>query len=72
MLRIIKNKSFDKFYKILQIHFKIHEYNKDPYEAKYEFLIDKHEQIGVKHFEDLKNFVEYANNCAIHEKSRKY
>ena len=26
---------------------------KDPYEAKYQYLINKREQLGLKHFDDL-------------------
>ena len=31
---------------------KIYLYAKDPYEAKYEFLIKKREDVGTKHFND--------------------
>ena len=31
---------------------KIYLYAKDPYEAKYQFLINKKESIGLKHFDD--------------------
>ena len=41
---------------------KIYLYAKDPYEAKYQFLIKKHEDVGKKHFNDLKDFIEYSNN----------
>ena len=37
-------------------------YSKDPYEAKYQFLIDKRESAGQKHFNDLKVFIEYSND----------
>ena len=40
---------------------KIYLYAKDPYEAKYEFLIEKHKDVGIKHFNDLKAFIEYSN-----------
>ena len=33
-------------------------YAKDPYEAKYEFLIGKQESTGLKHFNDSKAFME--------------
>ena len=33
---------------------KIYLYAKDPYEAKYKFLINKRKSIGIKHFNDLK------------------
>ena len=35
---------------------KIYLYAKDPYEAKYQFLINKRERIGLKHFNDPKAF----------------
>ena len=37
-------------------------YVKDPYEAKYNFLINKKKNTALKHFNDLKAFVEYAND----------
>ena len=39
----------------------IYLYAKDQYEAKYQFLISKRENIGLKHFNDLKAFIEYSN-----------
>ena len=41
---------------------KIYLYAKDPYEAKYQFLINKRESIGLKHFNDPKAFLEYSND----------
>ena len=41
---------------------KIYLYAKDPYEAKYQFLINKRESIGLKHFNDPKVFIEYSND----------
>ena len=35
---------------------------KDPYEAKYQFLINKQERTGLKHFNDSKSFIEYSND----------
>ena len=32
---------------------------KDPYEAKYQFLINKRESTGLKHLNDPKAFIEY-------------
>ena len=37
-------------------------YAKDPYEDMYQFLINKRESIGLKHFNDPKAFIEYSNN----------
>ena len=36
-------------------------YAKDPYEAKYQYLIDKRESVGINHFSDPKAFIEYSN-----------
>ena len=35
---------------------------KDPYEAKYQFLITKRESTGLNHFNDPKVFIEYSND----------
>ena len=35
---------------------------KDPYEAKYQFVINKRESTGLKHFNDPKAFIEYSND----------
>ena len=40
----------------------IYLYAKDPYEAKYQFLIKKREDVGTKQFNDSKAFIEYSNN----------
>ena len=37
-------------------------YAKDLYEDKYQFLINKRESIGLKHFNDPKAFIEYSND----------
>ena len=37
-------------------------YAKDPNEAKYQFLINKRESVGLKHFNDPKAFIEYSND----------
>ena len=41
---------------------KIYLYAKDTYEDKYQFLINKRESIGLKHFNDPKAFIEYSND----------
>ena len=41
---------------------KVYLYAKDPYETKYQFLINKRESTGLKHFNDPKAFTEYSNN----------
>ena len=40
---------------------KIYLYAKDPYEAKYQYLINKREKVGLGHFDDPKAFMEYSN-----------
>ena len=37
-------------------------YAKDPYEDKYQFLINKTESVGLKHFNDPKVFIEYSDD----------
>ena len=41
---------------------KIYLYAKDPYENKYQHLIDKRESVGLKHFNDPKSFIEYSDD----------
>ena len=41
---------------------KIYLYAKNPYEAKYQFLIDKRESTVLKYFNDPKTFIEYTND----------
>ena len=41
---------------------KIYLYAKDPYKAKYQFLINKRESTWLKHFNDPKAFIEYSND----------
>ena len=41
---------------------KIYLYAKDPYEAKYQFLINERESMELNHFNDPKDFTEYLNN----------
>ena len=38
---------------------KIYLYAKYPYEAKYQYLINKRESVGINHFNDPKAFIEY-------------
>ena len=40
----------------------IYLYAQDPYEAKYQFLINKKESTWLKHFNDPKAFIEYSND----------
>ena len=41
---------------------KIYLYTKDPYEKKYQYLINKREKVGLNHFSDPKAFMEYSND----------
>ena len=41
---------------------KIYLYAKDPHEAKYQYLINKREGVGINHFNDPKAFIEYSND----------
>ena len=40
----------------------IYLYAKYPYEAKYQFLINKRDSTGLKNFNDFKSFIEYSND----------
>ena len=40
----------------------IYLYAKDPYEAKYQLLINKLEKVGLDCFDDPKVFIEYSND----------
>ena len=44
---------------------KIYLYAKNPYDAKYQLLINKRESTGLKHLNDPKAFIEYSNNMNI-------
>ena len=59
---------------------KIYLYLKDLCEAKYQYLINKREGVGINHFNDPKAFIEYSNdthdvykniNCYNHDKENK-
>ena len=41
---------------------KIYLYAKDPYEKKYQYLINKREKVGINHFNDPKTFMEYSKD----------
>ena len=41
---------------------KIYHYAKYPYEDKYQYVINKRESVGLKHFNDPKAFIEYSND----------
>ena len=41
---------------------KIYFYAKDPYEAKYQYLINNRDKVGLKHYDDSKEFIKYSND----------
>ena len=41
---------------------KIYLYAKDLYEAKYQYLTNKREKVGLKYYNDFKVFMEYSND----------
>ena len=41
---------------------KIYLYAKDPYEAKYPYLINAPEKVGLDHYDDPEAFIEYSND----------
>ena len=41
---------------------KIYLYAKDPYEAKYQYLINKRECVGINRLNDPKAFIEFSND----------
>ena len=41
---------------------KIYLCGKDPYEAKYQYLINNREKVGLDHFKDPTVFMEYSND----------
>ena len=41
---------------------KIYLYAKDPHEAKYQYLINKREKVGLDHFKDPRAFMENSND----------
>ena len=41
---------------------KIYLYAKDPYESKYQYLINKGEGVGINHVNDPKAFIDYSND----------
>ena len=41
---------------------KMYLYAKDPYEAKYQYLINKCEKVALIHFDDPKAFIQYSHD----------
>ena len=60
---IWKDKCIIEFNKLTsQILIKYILYAKDPFEEKFQFLINKKESTGLKYFNDSKSFIEYSNH----------
>ena len=70
-LRIWKNKCIIKLINNQPDIETIYLYAKDPYEAKYQFSINKRDSTGLKHFNDPKAFIEYSNNMQDFKKYAK-
>ena len=52
---------------------KIYLYAKDPYEAKYQYLINKREKVALNHYSDPKAFMDYSNNIQdVYKNTEKY
>ena len=69
LLNLMKQQNNDD-YNIID---KIYLYVKDRNEAKCQYLIKKHEEIGLKEHEDTKAFIEYSNNMQnVHTNIEEY
>ena len=52
---------------------KIYLYTKDPYESKYQYLINKRKGVSINHFKDFKAFIEYSNDmCNVYKNINHY
>ena len=52
---------------------RIYLYAKDPYETKYQYLINKRGQVGLVHFNDSKAFMEYSDGMQdVYKKTDDY
>ena len=60
--RIRKKKCSINFNKQSSDIDKIYLYAKNSYEAKYQYLVNKREKVGLHHFDDPKAFIEYSND----------
>ena len=48
-------------------------YVKDPFEAKYQYLINKREKVGLDYYYDSKAFIEYSNDMqGVYKKIEDY
>ena len=68
LLNLMKQQDDDHYSIIVNVYL----YVKDPYEAKYQYLIKKHET-GLKNLKDPKAFIEYSNNMQdVYENIEEY
>ena len=44
-------------------------YAKDPYETKYQYLINRRERVGINHFNDPKAFIDIQMICMMFTKT---
>ena len=52
---------------------KIYLYTKDPYETKYQYLINKRKGVSINYFKDFKAFIEYSNDmCNVYKNINHY
>ena len=53
--------------------YKLYSYVKDPYEVKYQYLINKRWKVGLNHYGDPKAFIEYSNDMQdVYKNVEKY
>ena len=62
LIRIWKNNLLSTLIKNQPDIDKIYLHAKDPYEAKYQYLINKREGVDINYFNDPKAFMEYSND----------
>ena len=52
---------------------KIYLYAKDLHETKYQYLTNKREKVGLKHYDDPKDFIQYSNDMQdVYKNVEKY
>ena len=67
-----KNKCVNKFKKYLYLYF-IYLYVKNPYEVKYQYLINKNEKVDLRHCDYPKTFIEHSNDMQdVHKDIEEY
>ena len=52
---------------------KIYLYAKDLHETKYQYLTNKREKVGLKHYDDPKDFIQFSNDMQdVYKNIEKY